>query len=203
MNVNIRTISGPALEKVSDLISILTNLEANDILFIDEIHRLKTTLEEVLYSAMEDFALDIVIGKGPSARTMKINLPAFTIVGATTKISMLSNPLRDRFGQIFKLEYYSKTEIQAIIKRAATILEIKIDTPSTDLLGHRCRYTPRIANRLLRRLRDFALMAEQNKIDLMLTEKCLKALDIDSKGLDKADKELLTVIYEKFSGGPV
>lgn len=201
--VSIRITSGPALEKQGDVASIISNLHENDVLFIDEIHRLKPVVEEVLYTAMEDFGIDIVIGKGPSARTMRINLPRFTLIGATTKVSMLSSPLRDRFGNVFRLQYYTDDEIRQIILRSAKILNCKISDRAADLLAKSCRKTPRIANRLLRRCRDYAEVKNMTMIDENILSEALKNLGIDELGLDHIDREMLATIIEKFSGGPV
>ena len=201
--VNIRITSGPALEKQGDVASIISNLQENDILFIDEIHRLKPVVEEVLYTAMEDFGIDIVIGKGPSARTMRINLPKFTLIGATTKMSMLSSPLRDRFGNVFRLQFYTDPEIKQIILRSAKILNCKIDDKAADLLARSCRKTPRIANRLLKRCRDYAEVHDIPVIDTTILRESLKNLGIDGLGLDHVDREMLATIIDKFNGGPV
>jgi len=203
MDVSIKTSSGPAIEKPGDLAAILTSLQPNDILFIDEIHRLKTIIEEILYSAMEDFALDIIIGKGPSAKTMRLSLPKFTLIGATTKMSMLSSPLRDRFGSISHLKLYDIEEIQKIIHQSAEILKIRINKEASLMLAKCSRQTPRIANRLLRRVRDYASIKDSTNIDLSIVDETLKALGIDESGLDDTDKQLLKTIIDKFNGGPV
>ncbi len=204
MNVNIKTTAGPALEKQGDLAAILTNLKPNDILFIDEIHRLKAPVEEILYSAMEDFCLDIVIGKGPAARSMRLSLPKFTLVGATTKLSMLSSPLRDRFGNLIKLEFYKEAEIEEIIDRSASIFGLKINQDACVRLAKSSRRTPRIANRLLKRVRDFATVyGDDDSIDLKIVEKALDALGVDELGLDNTDRQILETIADKFRGGPV
>ncbi|MFA5022182.1 MAG: Holliday junction branch migration DNA helicase RuvB [Patescibacteria group bacterium] len=203
MKVNIRVTSGPALERSGDLAAILTNLEDGDILFIDEIHRLNKVIEEILYPAMEDYALDIVIGKGPSARTLRLDLPHFTIVGATTKISLLSSPLRDRFGNIYHLNFYEDDEIQQIINRAAKILNIEMDLSAAAKISSRARKTPRVANRLLKRVRDFAQVKAEGKVNEAITEQALTMLDIDKFGLDEIDRKILEVIITKFGGGPV
>ncbi len=200
---NIRITSGPALEKQGDVASIVSNLEPNDILFIDEIHRLKPVVEEVLYSAMEDFGIDIVLGKGPSARTMRISLPRFTLIGATTKVSMLSAPLRGRFGNVLKLQFYTTDEIKEIIMRSAKILGCKIHDDAATLLAKSSREIPRIANRLLKRVRDYADVKNKSVIDLGATREALDAMGIDELGLDSVDREILSVIIEKFKGGPV
>jgi len=203
MGVNIKTTSGPAIEKQGDLASILTNLQENDILFIDEIHRLKTQIEEILYSAMEDYALDIIIGKGPAARSMRLDLPRFTLIGATTKVGSLSSPLRDRFGHIFKLDFYEEDEIQAIAKRSSDLLKVKIDDGGMHEIAICSRKTPRIANRLLKRIRDFATVENIEKIDAKYAKKCLKTMGVDMLGLDKTDRQILLTIIQKFNGGPV
>lgn len=203
MGANIKITSGPAIEKPGDLAAILTNLQPNDILFIDEIHRLNKSVEEVLYPALEDFRLDIVIGKGPSARSIGIDLPHFTLVGATTKAGSLSSPLRDRFGIIHRLDLYTEKELAKIIKRSAGILNIAIDEESALELGSRCRGTPRIANRLLKRVRDFAEFEGKNSIELEIARKSLDKLEIDELGLDKTDRQMLEAIIKKFGGGPV
>lgn len=203
MGVSIKTTSGPAIEKQGDLASILTNLQENDILFIDEIHRLKTQIEEILYSAMEDYALDIIIGKGPAARSMRLDLPRFTLIGATTKIGSLSAPLRDRFGHIHKLDFYSDEEIQQILTRSAKLLEMKIEGDALAEIAKCSRRTPRIANRLLKRVRDFATVEEVSPIGLSFTKNCLETIGVDMLGLDKTDRQILLTIIEKFQGGPV
>ncbi len=203
MGVNIKTTSGPAIEKQGDLASILSNLKENDILFIDEIHRLKTQIEEILYSAMEDYALDIIIGKGPSARNMRLDLPRFTLVGATTKIGSISAPLRDRFGHIYKLDFYSNEDIQKILKRSAHLLKIDIEDDALKEIAKSSRRTPRIANRLIKRIRDFATVEDQETVSYNFAKNCLKIMGIDSLGLDKTDRQILLTIIEKFQGGPV
>ncbi|OGL73839.1 Holliday junction DNA helicase RuvB [Candidatus Uhrbacteria bacterium RIFCSPHIGHO2_02_FULL_60_10] len=203
MGVHCRITSGPALERVGDIASILTNLEKGDVLFIDEIHRLNRTIEEVLYPAMEDFALDIVIGKGPSARTVRLDLPRFTLVGATTRLSLLSSPLRDRFGATYHLDFYAPEELSKIIRRSALLLGIQLPDEVADLIALRSRGTPRIANRLLRRVRDFAEVRNNNCLDLLATEAALGMLEIDRHGLDATDRRLLEAVIIKFGGGPV
>lgn len=203
LGVNIKTTSGPAIDKPGDLAAIISSLQEGDVLFIDEIHRLKPSIEEVLYSAMEDFVLDIVIGKGPSARTMRISLTPFTLIGATTKAAMLSSPLRDRFGSIFKLDFYSTQHIQEIIMRAARIIDTTIDKPAAEKLAESSRKTPRIANRLLRRARDFALVHGNDSISEDIVFHTLHSLAIDPLGLDASDRTLLLALSEKFNGGPV
>ncbi|MEI6603036.1 MAG: Holliday junction branch migration DNA helicase RuvB [Clostridia bacterium] len=203
LGVNLRITSGPAIEKPGDLAGILTNLGDRDVLFIDEIHRLNRSVEEVLYPAMEDYALDIIIGKGPSARSIRLDLPKFTLVGATTRAGLLSSPLRDRFGVINRLEMYTTDELVKIVKRSAGILEIEIDGDAAIEIGRRARGTPRIVNRLLKRVRDFAQVRGTGRIDLDIARNALNSLEIDSLGLDNVDRTLLTTIIEKFDGGPV
>lgn len=198
-----RSTSGPAIEKVGDLASILTNLSAQDILFIDEIHRLNKNIEEVLYPAMESGSLDIILGKGPSARTIQLELPKFTLIGATTKVAMISSPLRSRFsGGIFKLEFYTPAEIMEIVKRSADILGIELDTPAQKAIASRSRFTPRTANYLLKRARDYAQM-EKRKIDEEVVNQAFALLGIDEVGLNLSDRNLLATIAQKFNGGPV
>ncbi len=203
MGAQIRITSGPAIERAGDLASLLTNLQDGDILFIDEIHHLNRTVEEVLYSAMEDFKLDIMLGKGPSARSLRLDLPKFTIIGATTRAGALGAPLRDRFGMTHRLEFYTPEEIAKIIHRSAKILDVPIDDPATKLLAERARLTPRIANRLLKRVRDYADINGDGIIDEPLAHKALDLLEIDKLGLDPADRHLLSVIIEHHDGGPV
>jgi holliday junction DNA helicase RuvB len=203
MGVNIRTTSGPAIERPGDLAAILTALEPGDVLFIDEIHRLPRQIEEVLYPAMEDFCLDIVIGKGPSARSVRLDLPPFTLVGATTRAGSLSAPLRDRFGVLSRLEYYKEDQLKNIVLRTADLFETKIDEQSAAEIARRARGTPRIANRLLRRVRDFAQVKGNGEIDLALARESLELLQVDKLGLDHIDHKLLKGIIEKFRGGPV
>jgi len=203
MGAQIRVTAGPAIERAGDLASLLTNLSDGDILFIDEIHHLSRSIEEVLYAAMEDFKLDIMLGKGPSARSLRLDLPKFTIIGATTRTGSLAAPLRDRFGMIHRLEFYTPEEISRIIKRSARILKVPIDAKSADLLAQRARLTPRIANRLLKRVRDYADINGDGIIDNPLALKALELLEIDELGLDPADRRLLNVIIEHHSGGPV
>ena len=203
MGAQIRITSGPAIERAGDLASLLTNLHDGDILFIDEIHRLNRTVEEVLYAAMEDFKLDIMLGKGPSARSLRLDLPKFTIIGATTRTGSLAAPLRDRFGIIHRLDFYSPDEIQQIIMRAAQILHVGIDKPAAIELAKRSRLTPRIANRLLKRVRDYADVNGDGIVDTALAHKALTLLDIDELGLDAADRRLLEAIMENYNGGPV
>ena len=203
MGTNIRITAGPAIERAGDLASILTNLTDGDVLFIDEIHRLSRTVEEVLYSAMEDFKLDIVIGKGPAARSVRLDLPKFTVIGATTRTGALAAPLRDRFGLIHRLEFYSPDEISQVITRAASILESKIHPASAELLSTRARLTPRIANRLLKRVRDYADVNGDGIIDAVTTTSALELLEIDELGLDPADRHLLTSIIDNYGNNPV
>ncbi len=203
LGANIKITSGPAIEKQGDIASLITNLRQGDILFIDEIHRLKPTIEEVLYSAMEDFALDLMIGKGPAARSMRLKLPKFTLIGATTKMNMLSSPLRDRFGMVFKLNYYSDQDIQKILQRSAHILDCTIEENAANKLASCSRQTPRIANRLLRRVRDFSVVRNEKIIDLNCVHEALKALHVDELGLDSTDRSILQTIIQKFKGGPV
>jgi Holliday junction DNA helicase RuvB len=203
MGAQIRITSGPAIERAGDLASLLTNLQDGDILFIDEIHRLHRTVEEVLYSAMEDYKLDIMLGKGPSARSLRLDLPQFTLIGATTRTGALAAPLRDRFGHIHRLEFYTREQIQQIIERASGILGIKIDKAAALKLAERSRLTPRIANRLLKRVRDYADVNGDGIIDTTISTHALELLEIDDLGLDPADRMLLTAIIESYNGGPV
>lgn len=203
MGAQIRITSGPAVERAADLASLLTNLQDGDILFIDEIHRLHRSVEEVLYSAMEDFKLDIMLGKGPSAKSLRLDLPQFTIIGATTRTGSLAAPLRDRFGMIHRLEFYSPEEIAKIIIRAAGILGVKVDTKAAQELAQRSRLTPRIANRLLKRVRDYADINGDGIIDEPTSHKALTLLEIDELGLDPADRLLLDAIIDNYKGGPV
>lgn len=203
LGAQIRVTSGPAIERAGDLASLLTNLSDGDILFIDEIHRLHRVVEEVLYAAMEDFKLDIMLGKGPSARSLRLDLPRFTIIGATTRTGSLAAPLRDRFGMIHRLEFYKPEEIAKVIRRSADILNVKIDEPAAKLLAGRARLTPRIANRLLRRVRDYADINGDGIIDEPLGLKALALLEIDDLGLDPADRQLLSAIIDHYGGGPV
>ncbi|MGO4887417.1 Holliday junction branch migration DNA helicase RuvB [Anaerobacillus sp. MEB173] len=203
MNVQIRTTSGPAIERPGDLAAILTSLEPGDVLFIDEIHRLNRVVEEVLYPAMEDFCLDIVIGKGPTARSVRVDLPPFTLVGATTRAGLLSAPLRDRFGVLSRLEYYTIDDLAKIIMRTSEIFQVELEQSASYELARRSRGTPRIANRLLRRVRDFAQVEGNGKITQQLTEVALEKLQVDRLGLDDIDHKLLIGIIERFRGGPV
>ncbi len=203
LSANIKTTSGPVLEKAGDLAAILTNLEANDVLFIDEIHRLSPAIEEILYPAMEDYKLDIMIGEGPAARSIKLDLPPFTLVGATTRAGLLTSPLRDRFGIIQRLEFYSVGELSDIIERSAKIISSDVDAEGSSEIANRSRGTPRIANRLLRRVRDFAEVKFDGKIDKSVASTALDMLSIDKNGFDHMDRRLLTTMIEKFDGGPV
>ncbi len=203
MGAQIRITSGPAIDRAADLASLLTNLQDGDILFIDEIHRLNRSVEEVLYSAMEDYAIDIMLGKGPSAKSLRLDLPKFTLIGATTRTGALAAPLRDRFGMIHRLEFYDPSEIAQIVTRSASILGSKIDKQAADTLSTRARLTPRIANRLLKRVRDYADINGDGIIDMTQTEKALKLLEVDAIGLDPADRLLLTTIIDLHDGGPV
>lgn len=203
MGTNLRVTAGPAIERAGDLASILTNLQDGDILFIDEIHRLSRTVEEVLYSAMEDYKLDIVIGKGPAARSVRLDLPKFTVIGATTRTGSLAAPLRDRFGLVHRLEFYTPAQVEAIITRAASILERPIHAESAAMLSTRARLTPRIANRLLKRVRDYADVNGDGIIDVTTTTEALALLEVDELGLDPADRHLLTSITEAYGDSPV
>lgn len=203
MGINIRVTSGPVIEKAGDLAAILTSLKEGDILFIDEIHRLGKTIEEVLYPAMEEYALDIIIGRGPSARTLRLNLAHFTLIGATTKINLLSSPLRDRFSVLYRLNFYRDTEIEEILERSARILKIKLEEGVSKEIAKRARKTPRIANRLLKRIRDYAEVESKDRITKDLIQKTFSLLEIDELGLDETDREILRTIIEKFKGGPV
>lgn len=203
MGCNIKITSGPAIERAGDLASILTNLSEGDMLFIDEIHRLNKAVEEILYPAMEDSVLDIVLGKGPGARSIRMELPKFTLVGATTRIGLLSAPLRDRFGATYRLDYYDKDEIEKIIQRSCKILSAVMEKNARQELAQRSRFTPRIANRLLRRVRDFAQVHGHDTITLNAAKEALKLLEVDTLGLDKNDRRLLDILIHKFQGGPV
>ncbi len=203
MGAQIRVTSGPAIDRAADLASILTNLGEGDVLFIDEIHRLNRSVEEVLYSAMEDYAIDIMLGKGPSARSLRLDIPKFTLIGATTRTGALAAPLRDRFGMLHRLEYYEPIEIAQIVKRSSHLLDAKIEPEAANLLSTRSRLTPRIANRLLKRVRDYADVNGDGIIDVITAEKALALLEIDEVGLDPADRMLLLAIIENHGGGPV
>ena len=203
MNSNIRITSGPAIEKPGDLAALLTNLSENDVLFIDEIHRINRSIEEILYPALEDYSLDIIIGKGPSARSIRLDLPKFTLIGATTRAGSLSTPLRDRFGIVCRLELYNVDELETIVKRSAGIMNINIDTEGAREIAKRSRGTPRIANRLLKRVRDYALVLGNGDINLEITKTALLKLEIDDLGLDNIDRKLLETIIVKYGGKPV
>ncbi|WP_058302189.1 Holliday junction branch migration DNA helicase RuvB [Gorillibacterium timonense] len=203
LGVNVRTTSGPAIERPGDLAAILTNLQSGDVLFIDEIHRLHRTVEEVLYPAMEDFALDIIIGKGPSARSVRLDLPPFTLIGATTRAGLLSAPLRDRFGVVCRLEYYTNDELEFIVSRSADILQVEIVGEAAREIGMRSRGTPRIANRLLKRVRDYAQVMGDGIITLDIAQNALKLIQVDQLGLDQIDHKMLRSIIQNFKGGPV
>jgi len=203
MNVPIKVTTGPVIEKSGDLAAILTNLEPGSVLFIDEIHRLSRIVEEILYSAMEDFVLDILIGKGPSAKTLRLDLPPFTIIGATTKLSKLSSPLRDRFGNVFRLDFYEEDDIQKIVERASNILNVNFIDQSSLSVAARARRTPRIANRLLKRVRDYAEVKNDGNIDQGVVDAALGLLEVDHLGLDEIDRRILLTIIQKFAGGPV
>ena len=203
MGVNLRTTSGPVLERAGDLAALLTNLEPRDVLFIDEIHRLSPVVEEILYPALEDYQLDIMIGEGPAARSVKLELPPFTLVGATTRAGMLTNPLRDRFGIVARLEFYSPEELAFIVARSARLLELDVSEEGAVEIARRSRGTPRIANRLLRRVRDYAEVRADGKVNAPVADAALKMLEVDSAGLDVMDRKLLSAMLEKFAGGPV
>ncbi|WFS61449.1 Holliday junction branch migration DNA helicase RuvB [Pseudodesulfovibrio thermohalotolerans] len=203
LGVNMVSTSGPVIERSGDLAAILTNLERGDILFIDEIHRMPATVEEVLYPAMEDFQIDLVIGSGPGARTVKLDLEPFTLVGATTRLGLLTSPLRDRFGCIFRIEFYSPEELGRIVERSAAILGVEVEPEGALVIGRRARGTPRIANRLLRRVRDYALVHGTGVVTRELAEMSLERLDVDQYGLDNMDRKILTLMVEHFNGGPV
>jgi len=203
MNANIKSTSGPVIEKSGDLAALLTNLKNGDVLFIDEIHRLSNVIEETLYSAMEDYKLDIMIGQGPSARSIKLDLPPFTLVGATTRAGLLTSPLRERFGVVHRLDYYNEKELETILTRSAHILEIPIIQEGANGIARRSRGTPRIANRLLRRVRDYAQVKADGIINRQVANKALEMMEVDGKGLDKMDHKLMLAMIEKYSGGPV
>lgn len=203
MGVNLRVTSGPAIERQGDLVSILTNLKEGDVLFIDEIHRLNRVVEEVLYPAMEDYAVDIIIGKGPSARTMRINLPRFTLVGATTRLALMTGPLRDRFGAVLRLDFYDDSAMEQIIRRSAAVLDMKIADDGAETLATRSRGTPRIANRLLKRVRDVAQVRGAGEVTREIADSALDLLEIDELGLDEVDRRIMLTVIEKFQGGPV
>jgi len=203
LGVNLRVTSGPAIERPSDLASILTNLQHGDVLFIDEIHRINRSVEEILYSAMEDFVLDIIVGKGPNAQSIRIDLEKFTLVAATTRAGQLSAPLRDRFGVMLSLNLYTAEDLTTIIKRSASILDIEIDDEGAYEIAKRSRGTPRIANRLLKRVRDYAIVRKESKIDWLTSKEGLNLLEIDDMGLDTMDKKIVMTMYQNFNGGPV
>jgi len=203
MGVNLRSTSGPVLERPGDLAAILTNLEPKDVLFIDEIHRLSPVVEEILYPALEDYQIDIMIGEGPAARSIKLDLPPFTLVGATTRAGMLTNPLRDRFGIVARLEFYGQADLTTIVRRSSHLLNIEIENQGASEIANRSRGTPRIANRLLRRVRDYAQVKADGRISKPVADAALQMLDVDALGLDLMDRKLLLAVIEKFSGGPV
>ncbi|MFC2015141.1 Holliday junction branch migration DNA helicase RuvB [Chloroflexota bacterium] len=203
MGVNLKITSGPAIERTGDLAAILTNLHSQDILFIDEIHRLSRPVEEILYPAMEDFALDLVVGKGPGARSLRLNLPPFTLIGATTRFALLSPPLRDRFGSVFRLDFYDQSSIETILKRSASILRIEAESGGLQEIAARARGTPRVANRLLKRVRDYAQVVGDGIATQQMASEALTKLEVDSIGLDETDSKVLHTIIEKFNGGPV
>lgn len=203
LGVGLKITAGPALTKVADVAAIVTNLQAGDVLFIDEIHRLAPAVEEVLYPAMEDYKLDLVVGQGPGARTLRIDLPPFTLVGATTRVGMLGSPLRDRFGMTYRLDFYTDEEMERILHRSAHLLKLAVDAPSLALIARRCRRTPRIGNRLLKRVRDYTQVASQPAVTAELVEETLALLEIDALGLDGVDRRVLLAMIEQFEGGPV
>jgi holliday junction DNA helicase RuvB len=203
LGVGLRCIAGPALERKGDMAAILTGLERHDVLFVDEIHRLNRAIEEILYPALEDFRLDIVVGQGPAARTLTLDLPDFTLVGATTRTGLLTTPLRDRFGMTFRLDYYDARELGTIVRRSARILDVEIEEHAADEIARRSRGTPRIANRILRRVRDVAQVRHDGAITTSIAREALELLEVDERGLERIDRELLGTIVDKFSGGPV
>ncbi|HEY88022.1 MAG TPA: Holliday junction branch migration DNA helicase RuvB [Dehalococcoidia bacterium] len=203
MGVNIRITSGPAIERTGDLAAILTNLRSQDVLFIDEIHRLNRAIEEVLYPAMEDFGLDIIIGKGPGAKSLRLNLPAFTLIGATTRFALLSPPLRDRFGAVYRLDFYDQTSIETILKRSTRILQVEAEAGGLEEIARRARGTPRVANRLLKRVRDYAQVRADGIVTQPVAVEALSKLEVDQIGLDEVDHKVLRTIIDKFNGGPV
>ncbi len=203
MGAQFRGTSGPALERPGDLAAVITNLEAGDVLFIDEIHRLPRQVEEVLYPAMEDFQLDIVVGKGPAARSIKIDLPPFTLIGATTRVGRVAPPLRDRFGYVARIDYYGAEDLGAIVNRSAAILEVDITTAGAETIAGRSRGTPRVANRLLRRVRDYAAVRADGRVDEVVADQALAVFEVDTNGLDKVDRAILEAVVSKFGGGPV
>jgi Holliday junction DNA helicase RuvB len=203
LGVGIRCVAGPALERKGDMAAILTGLERHDVLFVDEIHRLNRAIEEILYPALEDFRLDIIVGQGPAARTLTLDLPPFTLIGATTRTGLLTTPLRDRFGMTFRLEYYEPSELSTIVGRSARILEVAIDEDAADEIARRSRGTPRIANRILRRVRDVAQVRHDGAITTAVAREALALLEVDEQGLERTDRELLRAVVERFGGGPV
>jgi len=203
MGVNIKTTSGPAIERTGDLAAILTNLRSQDILFIDEIHRLNRAVEEILYPAMEDYALDLIIGKGPGAKSLRLNLPAFTLIGATTRFALLSPPLRDRFGVVHRLDFYDQASIETILRRSARILGVQAEDEGLDEIAQRARGTPRVANRLLKRVRDYAQVMADGIATKAVAIDALSKLEVDQTGLDETDRKVLLTVIEKFNGGPV
>ena len=203
MGVNIKTTSGPAIERTGDLAAILTNLRSQDILFIDEIHRLNRAVEEILYPAMEDYALDLIIGKGPGAKSLRLNLPAFTLIGATTRFALLSPPLRDRFGVVHRLDFYDQASIETILRRSARILGVQAEDEGLDEIAQRARGTPRVANRLLKRVRDYAQVMADGIATQAVAVEALSKLEVDQTGLDETDRKVLLTVIEKFNGGPV
>ena len=202
MGVGLRATSGPAIERAGDVAAILTNLQDNDILFIDEIHRLGRPVEEVLYSAMEDYCLDIIVGKGPSARSLKLDLPKFTLIGATTRVGLLSSPLRDRFGATYRLDFYEVEDIEKILRRSARILQVDLPKPEAELIARSSRRTPRTANRILKRVRDYALVKNSGVINSVVVQDTLNLLTIDKLGLDEVDRKILRTLVTQFKGGP-
>ncbi len=203
MGAEMKITSGPAIERAGDLVAILSNLSEGDVLFLDECHRINKTCEEYLYSAMEDFKLNLILGKGPMARTMELKIPRFTLIGATTRIALISSPLRDRFGATFQLCFYKNEDIEKIIQRSSQVLKIKITLPAAKIIAQRSRFTPRVANRLLKRARDFAQIKEEDTITEEIAQETLEALEIDEMGLENEDRRILKIIIEKFNGGPV
>ena len=203
LGVGIRTVAGPALEKKGDMAAILTGLEERDVLFIDEVHRLNRTIEEILYPAMEDFRLDIIVGQGPAARTLTIDLAPFTLVGATTRTGLLTTPLRDRFGMTYRLDYYGIEELARIVRRSASILDVAIEEPASEEIARRSRGTPRVANRILRRVRDVAEVRHDGQVTLAVAQEALSLLEVDDEGLERMDREILRALLERFGGGPV
>ncbi|OFW53062.1 MAG: Holliday junction DNA helicase RuvB, partial [Actinobacteria bacterium RBG_16_67_10] len=203
LGVGIRTVAGPALERKGDMAAILTGLESRDVLFVDEIHRINRAIEEILYPALEDFRLDIIVGQGAGARTLTLDLPPFTLVGATTRTGLLTTPLRDRFGMTFRLGYYEQSELTSIVQRSAGILDVEIDDGASDEIARRARGTPRVANRILRRIRDVAEVRHAGAVTLDIAREALELLEVDEAGLERTDRELLSAVVHKFGGGPV